>query len=367
MPSDAEWRTPRGRRKAERSRAYRRNFATLCVVGALLTPIVLASGWILSNVESSTAGNADVVVEIKQGWTSVQVGDALEHAGVIDSSQAFQAVAQSAGFTGCAEGQTGCHGYAAGRYDFVANSDPRGALDTLRGGPRRIVPDLTLLLPPGLTLNQIAERVGKLEGKSAERFLAVAKSGAVRSRYETDDNSLEGLTWPDTYAIGANDTETQILQKIVTQFDAKADAIGLGASGGSNGGMSPYQAVVSASLIEAEAGTKDDAPLISSVIVNRLKAAMPLQIDATLCYAKGGCPPVPTDADRKIDSPYNTYKIAGLPPTPIKTVSEVALRAALNPAPVPFLYYVSDKNGKTYYATTLQEHEKNVRTARDVG
>ena len=61
---------------------------------------------------------------------------------------------------------------------------------------------------------------------------------------------------------------------------------------------------------------------------------MPLQIDATLCYAKGGCPPVPTDADRKIDSPYNTYKNQGLPPGPIKTVSEVALRAALNPAPV---------------------------------
>ena len=70
---------------------------------------------------------------------------------------------------------------------------------------------------------------------------------------------------------------------------------------------------------------------------------MPLQIDATLCYAKGGCPPVPTDADRKIDSPYNTYKINGLPPTPIKTVSEVALRAALAPAPVAYLYYVSDK------------------------
>ena len=94
---------------------------------------------------------------------------------------------------------------------------------------------------------------------------------------------------------------------------------------------------------------------------------MPLQIDATLCYAKGGCPPVPTDADRKIDSPYNTYKIKGLPPTPIKTVSEVALRAALDPAPVPYKYYVSDSNGKTYYATTLSEHEKNVAKARDAG
>ena len=359
MPSDPEWRSPRGRRADERSRAYRRNFATLCVIGVLLAPLGIAAVWVLSAVEHSTAGNADVLVEVQQGWTSVQVGDALEQAGVIRSSAAFQAVAQSAAYS---------QGYAAGSYDFVANSQPREALDTLRGGPRRIVPDLTLLLPPGLTLTQIADRVGKLEGKSAQRFLDVAKSGTVRSRYEPADiQSLEGLTWPDTYAIGANDTETQILQKIVDQFDAKADAIGAGGSGPTNGGQSPYQSVISASLIEAEAGSKEDAPLISSVIVNRLRQSVPLQIDATLCYAKGGCPPVPTDADRKIDSPYNTYKISGFPPTPIKTVSEVALRAALNPAPVPFLYYVSDKNGKTYYATTLSEHERNVTKARNVG
>lgn len=359
MPSDHEWRSPRGRRATERSRAYRRNFATLCVIGALLAPLGIASVWVLGNVAHSTADKADVLVEVQQGWTAVQVGDALEQAGVINSSAAFQAVAQSAAFS---------QGYAAGLYDFVANSQPREALDTLRGGPRRIVPDLTLLLPPGLTLNQIADRVGKLEGKRAQRFLEIANSGTVRSRYEpASTNSLEGLTWPDTYAIGANDNETQILQKIVNQFDAKADAIGVGGSGAANGGQSPYQSVISASLIEAEAGSKDDAPLISSVIVNRLKVGQPLQIDATLCYAKGGCPPVPTNADRKLDSPYNTYKITGLPPTPIKTVSEVALRAALNPAPVPYLYYVSDKNGKTYYATTLSEHERNVAKARNVG
>jgi UPF0755 protein len=297
-------------------------------------------------------------VEIQQGWTPAQVGDQLQQRGVIASSATFQQVAASAQFTQ----------YAAGRYDFVENSEAREALDTLRGGPRTIVPDLTLLLPPGHTLQQIADRVGKLEGKSAERFMQAAASNTIRSRYQpTDVTSLEGFTWPDTYAVGANETEAQILQKIVTQFDAKADEIGLGASGAQNGGLNPYQALVSASLIEAEAGSKDDAPLISAVIVNRLKDDMPLQIDATLCYAKGGCPPVPTDADRKIDSPYNTYKVKGLPPTPIKTVSEVAMRAALVPAPVPYKYYVSDSHGKTYYATTLSEHEKNVAKARDAG
>jgi UPF0755 protein len=108
-------------------------------------------------------------------------------------------------------------------------------------------------------------------------------------------------------------------------------------------------------------------PLIAAVIENRLKQGMPLQIDATLCYAKGGCPPVPTEKDRKIDSPYNTYVIPGLPPTPIRTVSEASLKAALNPATVNYLYYVADKNGKTYYAATLAEHERNIAKARSVG
>lgn len=358
MPSEPQWRSARSRRASERIRTYRRNLATVMVIAAMLTPLAIASVWVLSNVESSTAGNADIPIEIKQGWTPKQAGDVLVQKGVISSSRAFQAVAASAGFTQ----------YVAGRYDFVANSDARAALDTLRGGPRRNIPDLKLLLPPGLTLQQIADRVGKLPGKRADRFMEVARSNTIRSKYEPPGvTSLEGLTWPDTYFIGANETEAQILQKIVTQFDAKADAIGLGASGPSNGGQSPYQALVSASLIEAEAGTASDAPLISAVIVNRLHDNMPLQIDATLCYAKGGCPPVPTENDRKIDSPYNTYKNRGLPPTPIKTVSEVALKAALNPAPVPFKYYVSDSHGKTYYATTLAEHEKNVAKARNAG
>jgi UPF0755 protein len=358
MPREPQWRSARSRRAAERNRTYRRNVMTLFVIGAMLTPLAIASSWVLSNVEESTAGNADIVVEIQQGWTPAQVGDMLEQRGVISSSSAFQEVAASAQFTA----------YAAGRYDFVENSDPREALDTLRGGPRRIVPDIKLLIPPGLTLPQIADRVGKLEGKSAESFMAAVNSNTVRSKYQPNDvTSLEGLTWPDTYFIGANDTEQQILQRIVTEFDTKADEFGLGASGPGNGGLTPYQALVSASLIQAEAGTKEDAALISAVIVNRLKDDMPLQIDATLCYAKGGCPPVPTDADRKIDSPYNTYKVKGLPPTPIKTVSEDSMRAALAPAPAPYKYYVSDANGKTYYATTLAEHEKNVAKARDAG
>ena len=91
---------------------------------------------------------------------------------------------------------------------------------------------------------------------------------------------------------------------------------------------------------------------------------MQLQIDATLCYAKGGCPPVPNNADKQIDSPYNTYKVSGLPPTPIMTVTEPALAAAAHPADVPYLFYVTGKDGVTRFATTLAGHEQNIRELR---
>src|SRR4051812_16381093 len=183
MPSEPQWRSARSRRARERNRTYRRNVMTMIVVGVMLAPLVIASLWVLSNVESSTAGNADVLVEIQQGWTPAQVGDVLQQKHIIKSSADFQAVAASAAFTQ----------YTAGNYDFVENSDAREALDTLRGGPRRTIPDLKLLLPPGLTLQQIADRVGKLEGKSADRFLEAAKSSTIHSRYQPPGvTSLEG-------------------------------------------------------------------------------------------------------------------------------------------------------------------------------
>ena len=326
------------------------------VVLLLLAPLLVGSVYVLSKVKHASDGASDVIVEVKQGWTPAQVGDALAAVGVIRSSKEFQQIAASAKFTGP---------YAVGRYDFVSGSSARAALDTLRGGPATQVPDIKLVLPPGFTNAQVAQRVGTLEGKSAERFQQALASNLVRSKYEpTDVTSLEGLTWPDTYFVGAAETEIQILTRLVRQFDARGDAVGLAAPGN---GLTPYQNVIVASLVEAEAGSLEDMPLIAAVIENRLKQGMPLQVDATLCYAKGGCPPVPTEKDKKIQSPYNTYLVNGLPPTPIRTVSEAALKAALNPAPVNYLYYVSDKNGKTYYAATLPEHERNVARARSVG
>jgi UPF0755 protein len=225
---------PARARRAELMRRRQHNLATLVAIAVLLTPLAIGSLWVLSHVERSAANSPDVVVEVQPGWTAVEIGDALQHAGVISSSAEFQQIAATSGITG----------FVAGRYLFVPDSDTREALDTLRGGPARIVPDLKLLLPPGLTIGAIAERVGKLPGKSAQTFLQVAQSGTVRSRYEPADvSSLEGLTWPDTYFVGANETETQILQRIVAEFDKRGDQLGLANSAATNG-LSPYQTIV---------------------------------------------------------------------------------------------------------------------------
>jgi len=330
----------------------RRNLAALVGVLALLTPLVIASGWVLAQVQHT--GSNERTIEVQQGWGAKQVGDELQKQGIIKSSLEFQQVSQSAGVSG----------FPAGRYVFATGISAQVALNFLRGGPAAEIPDIPLLLPPGLTLEGIAERVGSLPGKSKDRFLQVAASNIVRSKYEPDGViNLEGLTWPDTYMVGANETEDQILRRIVEEFDKHADAAGLDKA--QVLGMTPYQALVGASLVQAESGRNEDSPLISAVIVNRLRANMPLQIDATLCYAKGGCPPVPVEADKKIDSPYNTYKITGLPPSPIETFSAATLQAMLHPAWVPYKYYVSDKNGKTYFATTPAEQERNIAKARN--
>jgi UPF0755 protein len=333
----------------------RRNLAALCALLVLVTPMVIASAWVFANVEHSQ--NNDAIIEVQQGWGPKEVGDELQQSDVITSSAEFQQIALAAGVTG----------FAAGRYVFVLKTTAQEALNALRGGPAAEIPDIPLLLPPGLSMAAIADRVGKLPGKSKDRFLQVVTSGVVRSKYEPEGvNSLEGLTWPDTYLVGANETEDQILYRIVVEFDKHGDAAGL-ANVQNPVGLTPYQVLIAASLVQAESGSDADSPLISAVIVNRIRDKMPLQIDATLCYAKGGCPPVPVDADKKIDSPYNTYKVAGLPPTPIATIAGPALSAAMNPAPVTYKYYVSDKNGKTYFATTQAEHERNVEKARSVG
>jgi UPF0755 protein len=363
VPADAAfWQSPeapadRGRgarragRRAEQARRRRRRWAVVGVLGLLVLPFVLVGGWFAWQLYQPGGAGDPVTVEVKPGWGAREIGDELSSRGVVGSSLAFQVWFRVSG--GSAQ---------AGSYDLHEHMGVKDATDVLDRGPSTAAATgdhEVLALPPGLRLEQIADRVGALPGHDRTAFLSLAQSGQVRSKYQGAQTSVEGFTWPDTYFVEGR-TDQQILQTIVDAFDQHADADGL-AGAQASAGVDPQQAAVVASLVQAEAGSAADAPKIAAVILNRLRQGTPLQIDATLCYAKGGCPPVPTNADKQIDSPYNTYRTTGLPPTPIMTITDQSLRAALAPAKVPYLFYVTGNDGVTYFATTLAEHEANIK------
>jgi UPF0755 protein len=350
-----------GHRPRPRRRRAARRVGVLAVLAVVVVPIVLLAVWFYLQVDPAGAPGPEVAVTIGPDWGTGEVASALADADVIGSTSAFRVWAT---FSGASP-------YTAGTYTMRTDLGARAAVNTLKIGPPpppAVDTDVTLLLPPGLTLEQIADRVAQLPGRDRNTFLNVVRSGTVRSKYMPPEVlSAEGFLFPDTYRIGQAEREVDIAKKLVARFDQIADKIGLLGSPAING-LTPYQTVVAASLIQTEAKLVDEGPLISGVIRNRLRDRMPLQIDSTLCFAKGGCPPVPTNADKAIDSPYNTYRISGLPPGPISSVTEASLTSALRPADVPFKYYVLiDPSGRHKFATTLNEHNANVAEARAKG
>lgn len=319
------------------------------MLALLVLPFLLVGGWFVWQLYEPGGDGAPVSVRVQQGWGAKEIGDELASKDVVGSSLAFQVWYRVAGGSS-----------QAGTYALREHMGVKAAVDALGDGPGNAAASsghTVLALPPGLRLEQIADRVGELPGHDRAAFLTLAQSGQIRSKYQGDQTSIEGFTWPDTYFVEGM-SDQKIMQTIVSEFDQHGDAVGLGNAAAT--ALTPQQIVVVASLVQAEAGSAADAPKVAAVITNRLAQGTPLQIDATLCYAKGGCPPVPTNADKQQDSPYNTYRATGLPPTPIMTVTEQSLRAALAPANVPSLFYVTGKDGVTYYATTLAEHNANI-------
>ena len=347
------------RRALHDDRRKRRRRGLIIAVALLLVivlPFLVGLGWFWYQLDPPGDPGAKVSFEVRDGWGTANIGDALESKGVIGSSLAFQIYAKV----------TRSGPFRAGTYQLHEDLGVRQAVHALEQKPAYV--HETLALPPGMTLSMIAERVGKLPGRSAARFLDAANSGAIRSKYEPAGvNSLEGLTWPDTYFVDPEQSEAEILQTLVTAFDQHMDALGI-ASKPLPAGVTPYQALVAASLIQTEAKLDEDRPLIAAVIYNRLKAAMPLQIDATVLYARGHRDGPITKSDLALQSPYNTYVNQGLPPTPISTLTPQSIDAAFNPADVTYLYYVvADANGKHAFANTFAEHEQNVAAARAKG
>ena len=320
------------------------------VAGGLAILLVVGLGgglWLFREINPAGGPGAKVAVDVEPGTSVAGVAARLDAKGVIASARIFRIYLKLKGGTGTIQ---------AGEYELRKNLSMGEAQAALRRGPSIRFEKLTI--PEALTLDQIADRVGALPGRSREKFLAAARSGSVRSKWQPPRNtSLEGLLFPDTYLVTDKEDETAIIRRMVDRFDAVAVDLGLGAAAVPTG-LGPYQLIVGASLVESEAKVPEDRPLIASVISNRIQKGMKLQIDATVLYALGEHKDRISNKDLEIDSAYNTYKIEGLPPTPISAPGRASLEAMLHPADTTFLYYVlSDKNGKHAFATTPSEFE----------
>jgi len=328
----------------------------LAVLLVTFVVIAVAATTIAKMFDPSGPRGQQISVRIPSGSSTTAIASILDKNGVVPSALAFRLWAK----------REGDEQFMAGEYAFHQNSSAGGAIAVLRSGPKQNMD--RLVIPEGLRLVQIAERVGRVPNMSGAKFLEVARSGRVRSEFQpAGSTNLEGLLFPDTYLLSASDTEETLLQRMVRLNATNARVAGIDRSVVSIG-KSPYETLIIASLIEAEAKVPDDRPKMSQVIENRLFKAMSLQIDAAVLYAIGNPGRPLTNADLKVASPYNTYTNTGLPPAPIGSPGLASIKAALAPTPGPWLYWVLiDQNGASAFSTTLDEHNRNVALARQRG
>lgn len=288
-----------------------------------------------------------VTVEIPDGATAATVGELLEDAEVIRSALAFRLMVAVRGMG---------DDLRAGTYRMSTNMTLEEALAVITDGPPP-PKEVEVTIPEGYEVKEIAETVEEsLRRVEAEGFTRLAQSGrfALPPYLPEGTGTVEGFLFPETYGFPTNSGADDVILRLLDQFEV--EAAGLPWANAEDLGLSPYEVVIVASMIEREAGIDADRPKISAVIHNRLERGIPLQIDATIQYALPEDNRLLTEEDYEYPSAYNTYLHADLPPTPIANPGEASLRAALEPADAEFLYFVViDESGRHAFAETYDE------------
>jgi UPF0755 protein len=327
---DHEYEVIRRRRRSPARRIVGWTLVIVVVVAVIAGLLVWR--WVQRQVDPPGEPGRQVAVIVPEGATTDDIGELLEGEGVITDAQVFRYYIR---FRGGGP-------FQAGTYTLQENSSMQQAIDVLAEGPAP-PPFVEFTVPEGLTLPEITEAMaGGISTLDVDTLNQLVASGQLRSRYQPPEiPTLEGFLFPETYRLDEGADELAALQTMVNQFDGVADQLDLNGAA-ARLGITPYQALVVASLVQEEASIPEDSGKVARVIYNRLAQGIPLGIDATICYALGERPCELTEADLQIDSPYNSRAHAGLPPTAIAAPGRAALEAALNPTEGPWLYYVLD-------------------------
>lgn len=283
-------------------------------------------------------GNEDkMIVNIPLGSGTQTIGDLLKEKGVIKSSFVFRVESKLKGYDGL---------YKAGEYLFSPSMDMNSIIDSLINGDKRNVVRFTI--PEGYTVDQtidaiLAKGLGTEEGLKKEAAKGKFPYDFLKDAPKETVYALEGYLYPQTYDVSPGASDRSILNTMLNHFGTLfTEEMALKAK---QSGYDINEIITIASLIERETSVKEEKGKIASVIYNRLKLGMPLQIDATIQYALGKPKASLSINDTKIDSPYNTYKLKGLPPGPICSPAIDSIGAALNPDTTDYIYYVLGTDG----------------------
>jgi UPF0755 protein len=337
----------RTERKSDRQRR-RRGAVVLLVLLLAFMAVAVAVGGFYTWATGASGAQKPVVFVIPPGATGSEVADLLAEKGVVRSALGFRVAAW-------AEGSS--MQFDAGTYDLTTNMDAGAVLAVLEEGPL-VERGIQATFPEGYRLEQMADRAEDQLGVDHRKFAELATGGhfALPPYLPEATDTVEGFLFPSTYEFDKGVTEEDVIQRMIDQFAEEARALPWEeAERPSTLGLTPYQMVIVASLIEREARFQEDRPKIAAVIYNRLEQGMRLEIDATVQYGLGNWGPI-LRQDRELDHPYNTYRIDGLPPGPICSPGLPSLEAAQNPANADFLYYVViDAEGHHAFTASYEE------------
>jgi UPF0755 protein len=331
----------------------------------LLILVLLAGGYVAYVAEAPAGPSAQTFVTIAPGTATAALARQLQDHGIIRSRWVFLAMHELRGGT-----------LKAGMYRFDHPAPMAEVYQRLRHGD---VYTVSVTIPEGANIFDIAARLDAAQLASRNAFLAVAQHDTpLIADLDPQAPSLEGYLFPDTYKFTPQTDPAEIAAVMVKRFRAAAARLGLNTAPGVAGERQPsappppsiHQIVTIASLVERETPIPDERPLVASVFYNRLAKGMPLMTDPSVIYAallENRYRGTIYASDLASESPYNTYKHAGLPPGPICNPGLASLQAAMHPAKTDYLYFVAasaDPSGHSRFSATLEEHARDVEAYR---
>lgn len=330
-------------------RPRRRRWVALLALTLVLGLAGVEAGRAVIPPHALRSGPRTVEIPPQQGLFAV--ARLLRDAGVIRSPLAFATLAVLRGTA---------RSLKAGEYEIPRGASLLATLQLIEAG--KVKPHL-IVLPEGATVRELAHQLESEELARAADVLQLASDRFFAQSLGLEAPGLEGYLFPDTYRVTKGTRVEEILGRMVHRFREKIATPEVLAQAAARG-LSLHELVTFASIVEKETAVPEERAIIAGVFWNRLHRAMPLQADPTVAYAVGKEGRAPTREDLQVDSPFNTYRYRGLPPSPIANPGRAAIAAALEPANVPYLYFVSIDDRHHHFSATLDEHNQAVARYR---